>query len=137
MTSSPAEGLPVVEFFTLPVRVWAEARAVRRSSARVRTIMLRDLAMRGENCLRSRLGVDANTGSFDFAGSALCAIPATLRMTGDCKMEGPFMVAIMVGLCAARRLWLRVWRFPRGAWRLRPAGKLLGIGSRCRAFCRL
>jgi hypothetical protein len=33
MTSSPAAGLPVVEFLTVPVRVWAEAREARRRRA--------------------------------------------------------------------------------------------------------
>src|SRR5580658_4486015 len=127
MTSSPAEGLPVVEFFTLPVRVWAEARVVRRIATET-------------TCQRGRIRVQANSGSLDSAAAALRAPATPLGMTvlawDKCRV--PFVVSIMASLfLAARRLWLLVWRFRPGGWRPRPAGKLLGIDSRCRAFSRL
>src|SRR5258708_37268262 len=62
MTSSPAAGLLVVEFLTVPVRVWAEERVVRSRSV---AAALTDVNSEGgENSRRGRGGVLAGMGSF-------------------------------------------------------------------------
>src|SRR3981081_3912995 len=86
ITSSPAAGLLVVEFFTVPVRVWAAARVVRRRTRAIMKVASRRVdrvvaTQLGENALGRRRRGEAGMGSFDFAGSALCSPPATLRMT--------------------------------------------------------
>src|SRR5579862_5745583 len=56
-TSSPASGLPVVLLVTMPVRVWAEAKAAVTSSEQARSS--------AENPARGREWTGENTRSFD------------------------------------------------------------------------
>src|SRR6267154_6024200 len=92
MTSSPGAGLPVVAFFTVPVRVWAEEREVRKSvSARDARTLPRSKDDQGkesrENSLRGRVLVLACKGSFDCVEISLCEISTSLRMTGRCVFK--------------------------------------------------
>jgi hypothetical protein len=85
----------VVEFFTRPVRVWAEASDVRRIA-------------RETICQRGRIRVLANSRSLDFVAAALCAPATPLGMTDLAwvKSRIPFMVSIMVARSLFGRSWL-------------------------------
>ncbi len=50
------------------------------------TLIKRALRDPCENASSGREALLRGKGSFDFAGSARCALPATLRMTGHCKV---------------------------------------------------
>src|SRR5215471_4332484 len=114
-TSSPAAGLPVVEFFTVPVRVWAAA-ACARSNANPTNQAQR------------------NTRSFDSASAALRFALAALRMT---CINFDFLAKVMISLWwALMRFGIRGARSRPGAPRLHPATRLSGCGSRRRGLYR-
>ena len=54
MTSSPAPGLPVVAFFTIPVRVWAEARVESRKRPMSETRKVASRLLRRKKRVASR-----------------------------------------------------------------------------------
>src|SRR3974390_3466885 len=134
-TSSPAPGFPVVAFFTVPVRVWAEAKA-ERSRTESSAIWI-------ENALQGGRKARADTGSFDLAGTALCALFTALRVTEheDCVrfaafgMTGDGWVMISRFLVWTQPL-LRGARFLPEAWLLRLVRKVSTTGSRRRVSCR-
>jgi hypothetical protein len=80
MTSSAAAGFPVVEFFIVPVRVWAEAREVRRM-ATANAACTNVNAERLENAFRGLNLLYGEKGSFDCAETSLRDVSTPLRMT--------------------------------------------------------
>src|ERR1700693_2751028 len=95
MTSSPAAGLAVVEFLMVPVRVWAEARVVRRSAAHA--VRTNAGAECGENALRGRLLMLRDKGSFDCVNASLRDAFTPLRMTGSLGAAGPLRMTVRFG----------------------------------------
>src|SRR5258708_23685322 len=131
-TSSPAAGLPVVEFLTVPVRVWEKAREQRRrtiarAAAGVENTFLRaaraNTLERRENSLRVRGRVPADKGSFDCVSASLREALTSLRMT----VWGAFKIGV---LFAARGF--RGEEYRQGLSRLPPEGKISGIPNRRR-----
>src|SRR5580692_6734427 len=85
-TSSPAAGLLVVEFLTVPVRVWAEARVVRRrmaaaDAARTNAARTNAEGEFGENALQGLMMLLRCKGSFDCVEASLREVSTPLRMT--------------------------------------------------------
>jgi hypothetical protein len=94
-TSSPAAGLPVVAFFTVPVRFCAEAGTGK--AARVNS---RKSPSRRGNWFRG--WVWGGRGSFDFAGASLREAPAALRMT---NLWGALETTELWGALETTELW--------------------------------
>src|SRR5450755_407486 len=134
-TSSPAAGLPVVAFLTVPVRVWAEAKEERRKTRKIvapRGPRTRDAR---ENSCWSREGLPSRKGSFDCVFVRLSRTKTSLRTTGG--KDGKGRVAFMISVFSGRRAWLPGGRFRLGAWRPRLAARLSVAGNPRRGLCRL
>src|ERR1700722_4737615 len=114
-TSSPAEGLPVVEFLTVPVRVCAEAKVVRR---RMVASDAKDQKNLAENALRGRIWGLACMGPFDFAEISLREVSPSLRLT--CFRENAFKIWVLF----AAWDFFPGGRSPPGWWQLRLAEKI-------------
>src|SRR5580700_4112332 len=123
-TSSPAAGLLVVEFLTVPVRVWEEASEARRRMAAAdaaRTNAKKDCE---GNSLRGRVAPLRDKGSFDCVGTSLREVSTPLRMTVLFSMTALRYISFKIGFLFEVRGFSPGGRFRPEGWRLRPAGKI-------------
>src|SRR4051812_15901378 len=117
-TSSPAESLFVVEFFTVPVSICADAATERRSIREERKILALPWTER----------VRVSARSFD-ARSVLVAFPA--------PRVAELFIGFMISVFLAVRRRNRAEQFRRERLRLHLAGSLLKTRNQSPGSCRL
>src|SRR5450631_632085 len=119
-TSSPADGLPVVEFFTVPVRVWAAAKEVsRRTMSAKRMIAPRSLLA----AVGSSGAVARHVSAFSLEARSLgmtcnrvfsTSAPFKRWGAGDCRGGTSFQAAISAckeDFAMRWHSWIRVLLF--------------------------